>query len=137
MSEASASSSLSSVEPELKKPEIVAKAATPMSISFNEFEPFLAQHMPMEHLNVHGALNVVERVHNIVNLLTTRVRELNYEITPRNVEQIVAIALAAYDEFIAPLDIPGIPNAVEPMFDKAMRNLIPPLVRAVFVTKAA
>lgn len=131
----STESSLTSVEGTIKEPDVAAKAATPMSLSFSAFAPYYESHLPLEHVNKYGALNVLERLHNIINLTLSRIVELNWNITPANVEQVVAIVQAAYDKYVAPIDIPGIPNTIEPMFDQAIRNLIGPLVRAALAEK--
>lgn len=37
-----------------------------------------------------------------------------------------------YADVIAPLDIPGIPNIIEPMIDSAIQNVIPAVVGAIY-----
>jgi metal-dependent HD superfamily phosphatase/phosphodiesterase len=39
-------------------------------------------------------------------------------------EVIIASALQAYEQYVRPIDLPGIPNTVEPMVDSAVRNVL-------------
>jgi hypothetical protein len=123
-------SSLAGVEAPIRTPQPSAAAASPASLNYGDFDSYIAQHMPDEHLNKYGALNVVERLHNIVNLVISRAVDMNLAITPQTIDQLIIVVQTAYDKYIAPLDIPGIPNVLEPAFDRALRNLIAPLMRA-------
>lgn len=46
------------------------------------------------------------------------------------IDAVIASVHAAYDQFVVPLDLPGIPGLVEPMVDSAAKRLIATLLRA-------
>lgn len=47
------------------------------------------------------------------------------------VEQVVQAAGLLYDRFVAPIDIPGIPNIVEPAFDAAVKQALIAGIRVI------
>jgi len=67
---------------------------------------------------------------DLVNLI----RSLTKDTIDRlgGIEAVKAIIGGIYDSYIAPLDIPGIPNLVEPAFDKVLRSVLMKLVDAVY-----
>lgn len=47
------------------------------------------------------------------------------------VDEIVAAAKAAWDKYFVPLDLPGIPNAIEPMVESLMWNTLEAMIRSL------
>lgn len=47
------------------------------------------------------------------------------------IDAVIRTAEAAYDAYVAPLDIPGVPNLIEPQVDSAMRLAIGAVLRSV------
>lgn len=46
-------------------------------------------------------------------------------------EQVLQLLGDLYDNWIAPLDLPGIPNLVEPQIDKILKNVLMAIVERV------
>ena len=46
------------------------------------------------------------------------------------IDAVIAVVLAAYDSYVVPLDLPGIPNIIEPTVDAAAKRLLSALIRA-------
>lgn len=46
------------------------------------------------------------------------------------IDAVISVVLAAYDSYVVPLDLPGIPAIAEPMVDAAAKKLIATLLRA-------
>lgn len=47
-------------------------------------------------------------------------------------EPAVAAAEQLFDQFVAPFDIPGVPNFLEPMVDAQLKRMIRPILKAFF-----
>ncbi len=90
----------------------------------------LAHNFSGNHLSAQGA---------ILDRLRDRLRELVADsITLPTKEQVLKIAGDAYDRYVAPIDIPGVPNFVEPEFDLMAKALFLRAVSAVYdsITRA-
>lgn len=48
------------------------------------------------------------------------------------IDQAIAIAQKAYNDYIAPIDLPNIPNLIEPAFDMAMSYAIGVIMRSAW-----
>lgn len=46
------------------------------------------------------------------------------------IDAVISVVLAAYDKYAAPIDLPGIPNIIEPAVDAAAKRLLSALIRA-------
>ena len=63
------------------------------------------------------------------------VGKLGITIDDITIEATVRLMEGLYDQYISPLDIPGVPNvAIEPLVDAAVRMGIRPAVSAVMLT---
>lgn len=69
------------------------------------------------------------RVDQLVKEAVSNGIELNL-----NVETVIATAKAAYDKFIAPIDIPFVPNALEPAVDAKIWEVAEKVIRSMFVS---
>lgn len=47
------------------------------------------------------------------------------------IDAVIRAAEKAYDDYVAPLDIPGVPNLIEPQVDSAIRLAIGAVLRSV------
>lgn len=48
------------------------------------------------------------------------------------IDAVVRIAEQAYDAYVAPLDLPGVPNLLEPQVDSALRLALGAALRAAY-----
>ena len=53
------------------------------------------------------------------------------ELTPEAVEEIIDGAETLYDIHVGPIDLPWIPNSIEPLIDAQIRAMIRPNIEAV------
>lgn len=66
------------------------------------------------------------------SILKTVARLLQENGVTVSVDTVVAAAKQAYDKYVAPLDVPGIPNFVEPAFDAAVWMACEQGIRAIY-----
>ena len=71
--------------------------------------------------------NVFGRMNELVKEAVSNGIELNL-----NVETVVATAKQVYDKFIAPIDIPFVPNVIEPAVDAKIWEMAEALIRSMF-----
>jgi hypothetical protein len=58
------------------------------------------------------------------------IRDAAKEVDPNEVREVV---LAAYDKYVAPLNIPGVPDILEPRVDKIIRNQLSNAIDQLFL----
>lgn len=76
--------------------------------------------------------NLFARMNQLVNEAVSNGIELNI-----NVETIVATAKAVYDKYIAPVDIPFVPNVIEPAVDAKIWEMAESVIRSMFKASGA
>jgi hypothetical protein len=72
--------------------------------------------------------NVVKSPYLLADKLIRKAIEM-IKIDPDKLEEIIAAAKTAYDTYIAPIDIPGIPNIIEPVIDALLWRTIESTIR--------
>ncbi len=73
-----------------------------------------------------GAL--IDRIRDALSSLTT-------SLPPK--DEFLRIVAEAYDKYVAPIDIPGVPNLVEPWVDSALKAIVLQQVSRIYDNFAA
>lgn len=77
-----------------------------------------------------GARSAINLFPKILELALLNLRELVNQ--SGGIEPAIAIVQKAYNDYVAPLDIPTIPNVIEPMFDKAISYALGVMIRSTW-----
>lgn len=58
----------------------------------------------------------------LLDKLKEALSQLNIPLPPK--DQVLAMVSEAYDAYVAPIDLPGVPNIVEPWVDSAIKAVV-------------
>lgn len=91
----------------------------------NEFGQLLQRRISRRRFN-----NQLEAAGELEDVILDVFQELKGVLPSK--EQVLATVGSIYDRFIAPIDIPGIPNLIEPMVDALLRRYLLSAVGALY-----
>lgn len=94
--------------------------------AYRRFSNMIAPHATA----VSGARSAINLFPKILELALLNLRELVNQ--SGGIEPAIAIVQKAYNDYVAPIDIPTIPNIVEPMFDKAISYALGVMIRSAW-----